>query len=329
MIKSTLARIDIQHDHFFNENSLYDSGAVWEVLTDLTTAGYIYESAVRENESDEVKEQNKNLEPAKWFRSTQFGDKEDRVVLKSDGSPTYTLPDIAYHLNKLNRDFDLLVNVLGADHIVEAQVVRNGVQALGGDVSKINVIIMQFVRLIRDGKEYKMSTRGGNYETLDDLIDQTSADAVRYVLLARNTNSRLDFDLDLAVKQTNENPVYYIQYAYVRCAGIFREAVARGFSDEGEVDYSLLGDEELAFIRKILTLGEEIERGVTNFTPHVIAFYALDLANAFHPMYDRVRVFGEGVDPEVAKVRLRFYRAALTAFKRVLLLMGMSTPERM
>jgi arginyl-tRNA synthetase len=328
MIRRTLERIDIRHDHFFNENSLYDDDSVWDVLKRLDAAGHIYESAVREGESDEVVAQNRDLSPAKWFRSTQFGDKEDRVVVKSDGAPTYTLPDIAYHLNKLGRGFDVLINILGADHFVEHQVVKYGVQALGGDINRINVVIMQFVRLIRNGKEYKMSTREGNYETLDDLIEQTSADAVRYMLLARNTNSRLDFDLDLAVKQTNENPVYYIQYAYVRCAGIFREAAARGFSDEG-ADLSLLGDVELNFMRKILALSEEIEYAVVNFAPHNIAFYALDLAQQFQPVYDAVRVFGEGVPEDVARARLRFYRAALTAFNRVLTLMGMSKPERM
>lgn len=334
MIKATLERIDIRHDHFFNENSLYDSGAVWKVLEDLDKLGYVYEAVGREGEDeiagDEIEYTKKanTTEPAKWFRSTRFGDDKDRVLVKASGEPTYTLPDIAYHLNKLDRSFDLLVNVLGADHLVEAQVVRRGVDALNGDTSKINVIIMQFVRLMRDGKEVRMSTRRGDYETLDDLIDQTSADAVRYFLLARNHNSHLDFDLDLAVKQSNENPVYYIQYAYVRCLGILREAEARKFDDEG-ADLSLLGEEELNFVRKILTLGEEIEFSARNFEPHRIAFYAHELANNFHPMYDRVRVFGEGVPADVAKARLRFYKAAQVAFKRVLRLMGMTLPERM
>lgn len=330
MIKDTLGRIDVRHDQFFNENSLYDTGAVWDVLKQLDARGHIYESVVREGETDEVKAQNKDLKPAKWFRSTSFGDKEDRVVVKSDGSPTYTLPDIAYHLHKLDRGFDILVNVLGSDHYIEHQVVRYGVEALGGDVTKIRVVLMQFVRLIRNGKEYKMSTRAGNYETLDDLIDQTSADAVRYLLLARSTDSRLDFDLDLAVKQTNENPVYYIQYAYVRCSGIFREAKARGFTDEGhDIDVSLIGEDELTFLRKILTLPDEIYAGATELMPHSIAFYALELAKAFQSVYDRVRVFGDGVTEEEARARLRFYRAALMAFRRVLDLMGMSKPERM
>ncbi|MEQ8676073.1 MAG: arginine--tRNA ligase [Aggregatilineales bacterium] len=327
-IKATLQRIDIQHNVFFNENSLYDSRAIWDVLEELQQNGHIYESTVRESESEDVKAQNAELKPAQWFRSTTFGDAEDRVLVKGDGEPTYTLPDIAYHKNKIERGFDLLVNILGADHFVQHQVVKFGVQALGLDVSKINVIIIQLVRMIRNGEEVKMSTRKGNYDTLDDLIDQTSTDAVRYILLARSANSRIDFDLDLAVKQTNDNPVYYIQYALVRCAGIMREAEARGFNDD-DADLSLLGDEEMTFIRKMLELGEQLDYAATNLTPHTIAFYALDLANAFHPMYDKVRVMGDTVPDDLAKARLRYYKAAQTTFKRVLRLMGMTTPDRM
>ncbi|MFN8564341.1 MAG: DALR anticodon-binding domain-containing protein [Anaerolineae bacterium] len=181
---------------------------------------------------------------------------------------------------------------------------------------------------MRDGKEVRMSTRRGVYDTLDDLIDQTSADAVRYMLLARSADSQLNFDLDLAVKQSNENPVYYIQYAHVRCAGIFREAAARGLSDEG-ADMALLGDAELGFLRKTLELSEVIETAVRQFEPHRIAFYALELANAFHPVFDNVRVMHSEVPPELAKARLRFFRAALVTFKRVLSLMGMTAPDVM
>jgi arginyl-tRNA synthetase len=336
MIKATLARIDIHHDIFFNESDLYTSGAIQTVLEQLEARGLIYEAVVPEGEKEddldahgeERRARTDGKQPAKWFRSTQFGDDRDRVMVKSDGDPTYTLPDIAYHVNKIERGFDLLVNILGADHFVQHQVVRRGVQALDLDAGRISVIIVQFVRLVRDGVEVKMSTRSGDYETLDDLIDLTSADAVRYLLLARSANSHLDFDLDLAVKQSSDNPVYYIQYAHVRCAGILREAAARGVDDQG-ADLSLLGAEELAFIRKMLELGEQIEQAALMLTPHSIAFYALELANLFHPMYDRVRVFGEGVSTDVAKARLRFYRAAQVTFHRVLRLMGMTAPERM
>lgn len=328
VIRGTLDRVNIRHDYFFNENSLYESGAVWKTLEALDAKGDIYASPFRETADEEERAKKANMASAKWFRSTRYGDSEDRVMLRGDGTPTYALPDIAYHINKIERGFDLLVNILGADHFTEHQVVKYGLQALGYDTSHIHVVILQFVRLIRQGKEVKMSTRRGNYETLDDLIDQTSADAVRYMLLARNANSGLDFDLDLAVAQSSNNPVYYIQYAYVRTLGILREAEVRGVSDDG-ADLSVLGAEELSFIKRCLTLGDEIAVATTALEPHRIAFYAHELASMFHPMYDRVRVFGEGIDPAVAKARLRFYKAAQTVFKRVLGMMGMSTPERM
>ncbi|HVU12999.1 MAG TPA: DALR anticodon-binding domain-containing protein, partial [Phototrophicaceae bacterium] len=265
---------------------------------------------------------------AQWFRSTTFGDAKDRVLVKSNGEPTYTLPDIAYHMNKLDRGFDLAVNVLGSDHYTQAQVVRFGLRAMGYDTAKIHVILNQLVRTVRDGKEVRMSTRRGVFDTLDALIDETSADAVRYMLLARSADSQLNFDLDLAVKQSNENPVYYIQYAHVRCAGIFREAAARGVSDDS-ADLSLLGESELTFLRKALELSEVIETSARTFEPHRIAFYALELANVFHPIFDNVRVLHGDVPPELAKARLRFFRAAQITFKRVLTLMGMTAPDVM
>lgn len=333
MIRATLRRVNINHDVFFNENSLYEDGAVWQTLAALEKAGYIYESVGYTDEEDEIT----NSAPratAKWFRSTAFGDDKDRVMVKSDGNPTYTLPDIAYHINKIKRGFDLMVNILGADHYIQHQVVRRGLQALGYDPSGVRVVIIQFVRIVRQdpntGKliEVKMSTRRGNYETLDDLIDMTSPDAVRYHLLARNPNSHLDFNLDEVIRQSNENPVYYIQNAHVRCAGIFREAAARQFSDEG-ADVQQLGEEEMRFLRKALELGEIIAISATELAPHKIAFYAKELAAVFHPIYENARVLHSDVPVELAKARLRFYRAAQIVFKRVLGLMGMTAPERM
>lgn len=327
-IRDSLGRVRIVHDVFFNENSLYESGAIWDVLEELGTRGYVYKASIPEGADKEDLEEAGGKGEAVWFRSTKLGDAKDRVLVKSTGEPTYTLPDIAYHVNKLNRGFDLLVNILGADHGVQYKVVQYGVQALGMDPSKIHVIINQMVRAVRDGKEVKMSTRRGVYDTLDDLIDQTSADAVRYMLLARSADSHLNFDLDLAVKRSNDNPVYYIQYAYVRCAGIFREAAARGVNDDG-ADANLLGEAELGFLRKALELTEVIEASVRYLEPHRIAFYALELANAFHPVFDNVRVLHSEVPPDVAKARLRFFRAAQVVFRRVLDLMGMTAPEVM
>jgi arginyl-tRNA synthetase len=335
VIRATLARVDIHHDVFFNENSLYDSRAIWQVLEELDRRGYVYQASEWEGASDEEKAKAANKAPATWFRCTPFGIDKDHVLVKSDGDPTYTLPDIAYHVNKLERGFDLAVNILGADHYVQHQVVKAGIKALGLDASRIQVVIIQLVRAVRLNPETgervevkKMSTRRGDYDTLDDLIDLTSPDVVRYLLLARSPDSHLDFDLDLAVKQSNENPVYYIQNAHVRCAGIFREAEARGMSDEG-ADLSLLGEAELSFIRKALELGEQIELAATNLEPHRIAFYAHELASIFHPIYDTVRALHGDVAPDVSKARLRFYRAAQVVFRRVLRLMGMTAPERM
>ena len=258
-IRATLERVGIRHDVYFNENSLYEDGSVEKTLKQLDANGYVYRAEKPENPGEqkpgEPDEEKGGKGIATWFRSTSLGDSKDRVLLKSDGNPTYTLPDIAYHINKIERGFDLLVNILGADHGAQYKVVQYGVKALGYDPSIINVIIVQLVKMIRDGQEVRMSTRRGNYDTLDDLIDQTSPDVVRYMLLARSPDSHLNFDLDLAVKQSNENPVYYIQNAYVRCVGIFREAAARGLSDEG-ADVSLLGEAEQRFIRKALELGE-------------------------------------------------------------------------
>jgi arginyl-tRNA synthetase len=328
IIKATLQRIDIHHDVFFNENSLYDSSAVWETLAALEGRGYTYKAAVPADAGEDDRAEAGDKGEAVWFRSTSLGDDKDRVLVKSSGEPTYTLPDIAYHVNKLERGFDLLVNILGADHYVQHQVVKRGITALGLDAAKIRVIIVQIVHLVRGGERVKMSSRRGDFETLDDLIDQTSADAVRYVLLARSADSHLNFDLDLAVKQSNENPVYYIQYAHVRCAGIFREAALRGVTDDG-ADLSLLGEAEVQFLRKVFELGDVLELAAQHLEPHRVAFYALELANVFHPIFDNVRVLHSEVPPDVAKARLRFFRAAQIVFRRVLRLMGMTTPEVM
>ncbi len=329
IIKATLARVNIRHDVYFNENSLYENGAVWETLEALEKSGYVYK-AVKPQVSDDAPEEEEKAGKgeAVWFSSAKLGDKKDRVLVKSDGNPTYTLPDIAYHVNKIKRGFDLLVNILGADHGAQYKVVQHGVQALGYDPSVIHVIILQLVKMMRDGKEVRMSTRKGNYDTLDDLIAQTSADVVRYILLARSPDSHLNFDLDMAVKQSNENPVYYIQNAHVRCAGIFREAELRGVTDAG-AELSLLGEAELRFIRKALELGEVIDLAAATLEPHRLAFYAHELASTFHPIYDEVRALHGDLSPDVQKARLRFYRAAQVVFKRVLMLMGMSAPERM
>jgi arginyl-tRNA synthetase len=336
MIKTTLQRVNITHDVFFNENSLYDDGLVEQAMSDMQANGHLYEAEKPENagdpkataEADEMIEEGDGKGKALWFRSFPLGDAKDRVMRKSDGSHTYTAPDIAYHRNKIERGFDLMLNVLGADHGAQYKVVQYGMRALGLDPSGIHVILLQLVKMIREGKEVKISTRRGNYETLDDLIDLTSVDAVRYLLLERTPNTQMNFDLDLAVKKSNDNPVYYIQYAHVRCESIFKEAKARGVDDTG-ADITLLGDAELKFIRAALKLPEVIQRTATQYEPHAIAHYALEMARLFQSVYENVRVLQNDVPPATQKARLRFYRAARTVFKRVLDLMGMSAPDVM
>jgi arginyl-tRNA synthetase len=300
MIRDSLARIQIHHDSFFNENSLYENGAVWDVLETLQERGYAYKSVVRENATPEEVAKAAGQGEAVWFRSTMLGDEEDRVLVKNSGEPTYALPDIAYHVDKITRGFDVLVNILGSDHHVEAKVVKYGLRALDYDPSNIHVIHNQMVRAVRNGVEVRMSTRRGIFDTLDELVDETSPDAVRYLMLARSADAQMNFDLDLAVKQSNEG-----------------------------ADVALLGEAEMSFLRKVLELNEVIDAAVSSYEPHRIAFYALELANAFHPIFDTVRVLHSEVPPDVAKARLRFFRAAQVAFKRVLTLMGMSAPEVM
>ncbi len=332
-IKATLERLGIRFDCYFNELDLYSDGSVKRTQHELKSRGYTYQGITWEGASEEEIERAKKqgTEAAMWFRSTSFGDDQDRVIVRSNGDPTYVLPDIAYHINKLDRGFERVVNIFGADHFTESQVVKRGLQALGRNADAVDVVLHQMVHLIKDGQKIGMSTRKGEIIPLDEVMDETGSDAIRYFLLARSTDNDVAFDLDLAVQQSNENPVYYIQNAHVRCAGILRQVEDRGYPTDwdADADLSLLGDAETEFILKMLDLPDTLLFAHDNLAPHQLAFWALDLARAFHPMYDRVRVLHSEVPEKVARARLRLYRAAKIVFKRVLTLMGMSAPERM
>lgn len=312
-IKTSMKRVNIVHNSFFLERSLYDDGAVWDTVKLLRERGLTYEK-----------------DDATWFKSTEFGDEKDRVIVKKTGEPTYRLPDMAYHKNKLDRGFDLVVDIFGADHAATAPQVLLGVKAMGYDPSAVRTLIHQMVELVEDGEAKRMSTRRGAFVELDELIDDVGPDAVRYFMLAQNPNTAMNFDLNLAKSQSDENPVYRIQSAHVRCAGILRKTADAGLTDDG-ADLSKLGAEELGLLRKMLELGEVIDRAVTEVSPQMLAYYALDLAGTFHPIYDRVRVLSEqeNLSVDVQKARLRFYRAAKVVFGRALKLMGMSAPEVM
>ncbi len=314
-IRATLRRLGIVFDVYYNEVDLYTSGRVQEALQALQEKGYAYEK-----------------DGAWWFKSTALGDEKDRVLIKSSGEPTYRMTDVAYHRHKAERGFDLVVDIFGADHHATAPTVLMGVQALGYDPDFVHVLLHQFVTLIRDGRQVRMSTRRGRFITLDELMDEVGPDAVRYFMLSRSGNSTIDFDMDLAVEQSDKNPVYYIQNAHVRCAGIFRKWAEAGLPEDADAgaDLTLLTHEnELAFLRKALALTETLELMVDNFEPHHIAFYAYELAAAFHPTYETCRVLHSEVPEPLRLARLRFYRAAKQLLAHVLDLMGMSAPEVM
>jgi len=314
-IRATLGRLGITFDRYFNEVDLHESGWVDKVLKALVEKGYAYEQ-----------------DGAFWLKSTALDDDKDRVLIKSSGEPTYRMVDIAYHIDKLERGFDLVIDIFGSDHHATAPTVLMGMKMLGARSEFVNVILHQFVTLIRDGEPVKMSTRKGHFVTLDQLMDEVGVDSVRYFMLARSANSAIDFDMDLAREQSDKNPVYYIQNAHVRCAGIFRRWLESGRAADAHVgaDLSLItGEHELRFLRKALELSELVQQVAATGEPHHLAFYAYELAATFHPAYENARVLHSEVSEDLALARLRFYRAAQLLFERVLTLMGMSAPEVM
>ncbi len=313
--KETLRRINIVFDVYYNEQSLYETGRVWEALETLQEKGYVYEQ-----------------DGAQWFKTTEFGDDKDRVLVKQSGEPTYRMPDIAYHWDKAQRGFDLVVDFFGPDHHATAPQVLMGVQALGYPTDFVRTVLHQIISILKDGQEMKMSTRAGTFVSLDDVVDVVGPDPIRYFMISRSGNSPIEFDLNLALEKSDKNPVYYIQNAHVRCAGIFRKWAEAGGAPDADAgaDLSLLTHEsELAFMRKALELPEVIELMVLNSEPHHIAFYAYELAAAFHPAYENCRVLNDDVPEPLRHARLRFYRAAKQLFAHVLDLMGMSAPEVM
>lgn len=313
--KETLRRINIVFDVYYREQSLYETGKVWEALEALQEKGYVYKK-----------------DGAQWFKTTEFGDEKDRVLVKSTGEPTYRMPDIAYHWDKAQRGFDLVVDLFGPDHHATAPQVLMGVRALGYPTDFVRTILHQIITIIRDGIEVKMSTRAGTFVALDDVLDEVGADPIRYFMISRSGNSPIDFDLNLALEKSDKNPVYYIQNAHVRCAGIFRKWEEEGLDPDADAtaDLSLLTHEnELAFIRKALELPELVELMVTTFEPHHITFYSYELAAVFHKAYETCRVLHSEVPEPLRLARLRFYRAAKQIFAHVLDLMGMSAPEVM
>ena len=313
-IKNTLSRMGIVFDTYFNERSLYENGAIDRVVADLRAKGLVYEK-----------------EGAVWFRSSEFGQEQDRVIIKSSGEPTYRLPDIAYHRDKFARGYDRMVNVFGSDHIATVPDVLAGLRALDLDADRVTVVLYQFVTLMRGGKQVKMSTRKATFVTVDELADEVGVDAMRFFFLMRKPDSLIEFDLDLAKKQSQENPVYYVQYAHARLCSIERQAAEQGMIPADAEDDALLArlaePEELALLKQMAAWPELVAGAARDLAPHRLVFYLMDLAGLFHSYYNKHKVLGE--DAELSRARLCLAGALRRVFRNGLSLIGLSAPERM
>ena len=310
-IEDTLDRLNISMDTFFNERDLYDDESVWTVLDRLRDAGYVYEK-----------------DDAVWFKTTAFGKEQDTVLVKSSGEPTYRLPDTAYHANKFERGFDLMIDIFGADHIATYPDVLSGVEVLGYDPDKVEVVIYQFVTLVRGGEPVKMSTRRASYVTLDELIDEVGADVTRFFFLMRSPNTHLDFDLDLAKEASDTNPVFYLQYAHARICSIVDKAEETGFSFDDEADLSLLTHEaETALMKTLLRLPGRIQNAAEARRPHRLINYLREVAEAFTQFYGHCRIIGE--EQALATARMRLAQATRIVLRNGLSILGISAPESM
>jgi len=308
-IRADLERLGIEYDCWFSEQRLYDDGEVERVLDLLRQRGYV---ATREG--------------AVWFVSSVLGEDKDNVLVRSNGEPTYFASDIAYHYNKLAvRGFDRVIDVWGADHQGHVGRTRAAVGALDLDTDRLQIIIHQLVTLRVGGQPERMSKRAGHLITLREVLDEVGPDACRFFFVSRSADSHLDFDLDLARKQSDENPVYYVQYAHARIASILRYA---GGIDYHDADVSLLRHPaELTLIRKMLELPEVIEAAVLALEPHHLPHYALELASEFHSFYTQCRVVSD--DPALTRARLKLVDAARITLRNTLDLIGVRAPEQM
>lgn len=311
--KKDLQDYGVEFDLWFRERDLHAAQALEQVITLLKKRGYLF-----------------GAEGALWFRSTDFGDDKDRVLVKSDATYTYITADLAYHYDKLQRGYTRLINIWGPDHHGYIARLKAGVQALGYPQDTLEVLILQYVALQREGVQVKMSKRAGEFITMQDLVSEVGKDAARFFFLNRGLESHLDFDLDLALEQSSENPVFYVQYAHARIASVFRQAREMGVSlpPSPEVAWDLLETEaELALMKHLGGLPEEILRAALRREPQRIARYALDLAGLFHSFYNHCRILGEEV--ELRQARLVLVAAVQIVLKKVLGLLGVAAPEQM
>ena len=312
-IKDDLRAFGIVFDNYFSEKDLYKGDGMAKLLAGLGKRNFIY------NDGETV-----------WFRTTAFGDEKDRVVIRKNGEPTYFAADIAYHQDKYQRGFDKIIDVWGADHHGYVPRMIACVEALGHEKDSLQIVLVQLVNLLRDGRPVPMSTRSGEFVTLKQVVDEVGKDAARYNFLMRRSDSHLDFDLELAKRQSSENPVYYVQYAHARICSIMRNADERGYKIPAcdEVDLRLLTlTEEINLIKTITRLPEVLEGAALSLEPHRLTFYLNDLAALFHSYYNRHKVLSD--EEGLSKARLLLSKSILVVLSNALRILGVSAPEKM
>ncbi len=310
-IEKSLKNLGIKFDIYTNEKMFYENGDIELLINELKEKKLIYEK-----------------DGAKWFRATALGKEKDKVYIKSTGEPTYRVPDTAYHKNKLNRKFDLIIDVFGADHADSYPDVLIALEALGYNTEPIKILIYQFVTLIRDGGKIKMSTRKANFVTLDELLDELGPDVVRYFFIMRSMNSHLDFDLNLASDQSDSNPVFYLQYAYARICNIIKHGKSNSFNLKQKYDPAILyHEDELKLLKHIVLFPELVEITSKTLEPQNIATYLQELAALFHRFYSQCRVISD--NSKLSKARLNLVSAVKITLENGLKILGISAPKKM
>ncbi|SDZ44652.1 arginyl-tRNA synthetase [Evansella caseinilytica] len=311
-LKEDLAAFRVRFDHWYSETSLYTSGKVEAALEELKDRGETYEE-----------------EGALWFRSTTYGDDKDRVLVKSDGSYTYLTPDIAYHKDKFARGFEELINIWGADHHGYIPRMKAAIQALGYRAEQLTVQIIQMVNLFENGEKVKMSKRTGKAVTMRDLMEEVGIDATRYFFAMRAADTHLDFDMDLAKAQSNENPVYYVQYAHARICSMLRQAAGQGYELDRTADLSrLTSEKEQELMKKLGEYPEAVTDAARKRAPHRMTHYVFELAQSLHSFYNAEKVINEG-DAQLTKARLALMEAVRVTLRNALKLVGVEAPEKM
>ncbi len=311
-LQKDLEDFRVKFDVWYSETSLYKNGKIDEALKALRESGYIYEE-----------------EGATWLRSTDFGDDKDRVLIKQDGSYTYLTPDIAYHKDKLDRGFEKLINIWGADHHGYIPRMKAAIQSLGFASDALEVEIIQLVHLYKNGEKMKMSKRTGKAVTMRDLVDEVGLDATRYFFAMRSSDTHMDFDLDLAVSESNENPVYYAQYAHARICSILRSGEEQGINVDQNADFSLISAEkEIELLKKLGEFPQAVGEAAQKRVPHRVTNYIMELASTFHSFYNAEKVL-DSEQPERTKARLALIKTVQITLRNALALIGVSAPEKM